>query len=123
MSDGIKISVEHSINWQRIEDLFVCAFEGGSNYWYTIVKHNKKEINAQFLSTLPAKEGGWVEVMDNEGELKKAVRVDRSVAEKGLKIMAEKYPKHFTDFINENDDADTGDVFLQCCVFGNVIFG
>ena len=24
---------------------------------------------------------------------------------------------------NENDDADTADVFLQCCIVGDVIYG
>jgi hypothetical protein len=25
--------------------------------------------------------------------------------------------------LNENDDADTGDVFLQLCLFGEVVYG
>jgi hypothetical protein len=32
-------------------------------------------------------------------------------------------PRHFADVLNENDDAGTGDVFLQCCLFGEIIFG
>ena len=42
---------------------------------------------------------------------------------KGLAIMADKYPKHMNDMINENFDAITGDVLLQCIVFGDVIYG
>ena len=41
----------------------------------------------------------------------------------GLQVMASKYPRHFADVLNENDDAGTGDVFLQCCLFGEIIFG
>ena len=41
----------------------------------------------------------------------------------GIQIMADKYPEHFANVINENDDAETGDVFLQCCLFGEVVFG
>jgi hypothetical protein len=37
--------------------------------------------------------------------------------------MAADYPRHFADLVNENDDADTGDAFVQCCVFGEVIYG
>lgn len=37
--------------------------------------------------------------------------------------MQEKYPQHWADIINESDDANTADVFLQCVVFGEVIYG
>lgn len=41
--------------------------------------------------------------------------------------LAERY--HFDDFssfaeiLDDNADANTGDVFLQCCLFGDVIYG
>lgn len=37
--------------------------------------------------------------------------------------MPVKYPRHWADVLAENDDATTGDVFLQCCLFGECIFG
>jgi hypothetical protein len=37
--------------------------------------------------------------------------------------MAQAYTRHFADFINQNDDAITGDVFLQCCLLGEVLYG
>ena len=37
--------------------------------------------------------------------------------------MAEKYPRHFTDMIQEQDDATTADVFFQCVVLQDVIYG
>ena len=42
---------------------------------------------------------------------------------KGLQLMADKEGRHFADFMAESDDAVTADVFLQLCVFGEVIFG
>jgi hypothetical protein len=42
---------------------------------------------------------------------------------KGIKVMAKKYPRNFNDFINDNLDAHLGDVYLQCSVFGEVIYG
>ena len=62
-------------------------------------------------------------LIDKEGDENTLYRVDREVAEKGLKIMAEKYPHHFRNFIDEQDDAITADVFLQCCVFEELIYG
>jgi hypothetical protein len=38
--------------------------------------------------------------------------------EKGLAAMAKKYPHVFADIINDNMDAATADLFLQCVVFG-----
>jgi hypothetical protein len=41
----------------------------------------------------------------------------------GLQKMAEHFPKHFMDFLNENDDAETADVFMQLAVMGKITFG
>lgn len=49
--------------------------------------------------------------------------LDRDSLKEGLSLMAEKYPKHFSYFMDENEDANTGDIFLQLCVFGEVVFG
>jgi hypothetical protein len=50
-------------------------------------------------------------------------RVTRKELAAGLHAMATKHPKHFGDFISDNADAITGDVFLQCCTFGEIVFG
>jgi hypothetical protein len=42
---------------------------------------------------------------------------------KGLQIMADQYPRHFNNFLDDNADAETGDVFLQCCLFGKLVYG
>ncbi len=42
---------------------------------------------------------------------------------KGLQVMATKAPRHFSDFVNEGDDATTSDVFLQMICFGEIVYG
>jgi hypothetical protein len=37
--------------------------------------------------------------------------------------MRDQYPRHFADLVGEDDDAITGDVWLQLAVFGEVIYG
>jgi hypothetical protein len=37
--------------------------------------------------------------------------------------MRDQYPRHYADLVEENDDAITGDVFLQLAVFGELIYG
>lgn len=41
----------------------------------------------------------------------------------GLNVMAMYYPRHFTDFLNADADEVTADVFLQCCLFGELLCG
>lgn len=41
----------------------------------------------------------------------------------GLKVMAEKFPHHYRNLIIDNADAETGDVLIQCALFGDIIFG
>lgn len=60
---------------------------------------------------------------DYEDEGGKLYRIERRDLEIGMKVFAEKYTNHFADFISENDDADTGDAFLQCVVFGEIVYG
>lgn len=39
------------------------------------------------------------------------------------KPVKDHYLQHFADFLAGNDDATTGDIFLQLCLFGEVIYG
>lgn len=49
--------------------------------------------------------------------------LDQKKLIKGAKIMAQKYPRHFKNWIEETDDSITADVFLQCCLFGEIVYG
>jgi hypothetical protein len=123
-----KVTAVTKIPDQRIEDLLCNAFEGGSNYWYIIKKFNyppgqdKKSLGIEFAHIQLPLRGGSLTVGDIEGDEPDKI-LDRAAIVKGLELMAEKYPKHYSDFLTENDDAITGDVFLQLAVYGDVIFG
>ena len=56
-------------------------------------------------------------------EAEKAHILNLQKIKRGLTAMAKKEPKHFADFISEDYDQITGDVFLQCCLFSKVIYG
>lgn len=127
-----------SIDSNRIADLIITALEGGSNYWYSIDKKKSKAPSPDKLwqfpegdslrDTLyfhvqwPLSEGGSVHIYDNEtGDYRGDLNLES--LQKGLDVMQDKYPKHMADFLSEHEDGDTADVFLQCCLFGEVIFG
>ena len=116
---------------QRISDLLCSALEGGSNYWYEIreqIEPPKVTFRAMKGHSFPhldfpLSEGGALMISDLEKPRRKPIRLDLAAMQKGLKIMAEKNGRHFGDFLAENDDATTADVFLQLCVFGDVVYG
>lgn len=131
-----KVQLTHSISLVRIGDLIVGAFEGGSNYWMRVSKREKPETMTFFYDAASIGgesgkvywhvdyplNGGSVTISDAEGDMPDGV-LNSSTIQMGLEIMAEKYPWHMQDFLQENDDATTADVFLQCCIYGEIVFG
>lgn len=133
------MKIETQITDDKIKGLLCAAFEGGSNYWYEIEKYSFGDSG---LTYSDFRKGGIMQCPDNywhpcqlvpltdkcavlinDLEGGKQHRLDRRAIERGLEVMAEKYLRHWGDFVSDNDDADTGDVFLQCCLFGEVIYG
>jgi len=87
------------------------------------IPQTKEDLGIEFAHLeLPFK-GGYIEFSDLEDEEAEHKNLTIEAIQRGVKIMAEKYPRHFGDWIAENDDATTGDVFLQCCLFGEVVYG
>jgi hypothetical protein len=130
----MKATVE--ISNEAIGSLLVGAFEGGSNYWYEITAQQKPDGPAAlWLFRLdqrrvfphvdyPMNEGGWLKIQSLEEPEKGEFKLDRKVIEKGLQLLAssKEYAHHFSDILKEDDDAITADVFLQFCLFGDVVY-
>lgn len=124
------IVISVPVTLDRVRDMLIGAFEGGSHYWCSI-----EECVAPVVGDVPwpgeresfphadypLREGGAVGIVDNEDG--GTYRIDREACERGLRIMAEKYWDHFSDLVHETDDANTADVFLQCAALGDVIYG
>ena len=119
-----KIQIEE----QRVQDLLCCAMEGGSDYWIQSYKkvYPAGQTKASLGITYPHLElpfkGGSLVIDSGEPDYNGKV-LDMAAVRRGLHLLADKYPKLWADFMQENEDADTGDVFLQLCLFGSVIFG
>ena len=132
VSMNVTVTTQITITTERIGDLLISAFEGGSNYWIHRMEYvppegmtleDKFTVGSRLDSPkfLPLFDGGKIVLDPGEGEDR--VTLDGPAIRRGLSAMSEKYPKHFADFLAEDDDADTADVFVQCCVFGEVQFG
>lgn len=123
----MKLSLNIEIPDERVSDLLCSALEGGSTYWarITATKHGRF-VEWKFCHELPFTENGaliFSTLENDEINNRTCWELDRAACHKGLQMMAEKYPHHFSCFLTENDDAETGDVFLQCALFGEVVFG
>lgn len=141
MADKSKIKVEIEVEPQRLCDLLVGVFDlGACNYWVYKVDYEMPEDPDWSWCTPSEREdwegsrkvyvaamcGGhidWVLLNDDENGPGETVRTGRKELIKGVKVMAEKYPHHFSNLVNDNDDAETSDVFAQCCVLGEIVYG
>ncbi len=134
----MKISLE--ISPKRIADLLCGAFDPASNavgYWCRIKEYKTPmhydnfrtdEVQIYRYMDFPLNVGGAILLTDIEADsgdesYGKVLKLDLESIERGMSIMLEKYPKHFADFMSENDDNDTADVFVQCALLGDVIYG
>jgi hypothetical protein len=60
---------------------------------------------------------------DEDDAIGRAHILDMAAITRGLDSMARQYPPAFADIIRGTDDAETGDVFLQCALLGGIVYG
>lgn len=69
----------------------------------------------------PLNDGGVVRLVST-GAKPEIFELRLDVITRGLDVLATRYPRHFADLVNENCDAITADVLLQCCFFGELLY-
>lgn len=128
------VKCEIDVPLERITNCITGAIEGGSSYWCnTFVP---LPASADIVADIRAKGGVWYDeaefwergggahlefdkpTEDSTGE----ANIGLQQLQNGLNILAAKYGRHFGDLLNENDDANTHDLFLQCVLFGEEVF-
>lgn len=122
------------ITANQIASLLCSALEGGIHNWAQWYFPLSYEFTEE--ETSDEAYGDWVgfpqymithsdyklKIIDCEGGGREyALTLDH--LKNGLTTMASKYPRHFNNFLNEMSDAYTGNAFLQCCIFGEVVYG
>ena len=128
-STQMRIPTTTEVSSQKISDLFVTAIEGGCHYWlYSI---STPEIAASFSLDPDDCWYAHAEVFEDDDfsvtikpeEDYDSYEIDLDAIHRGFEIMAEKYPQHFKDVVEDNHDAITADVFLQLCTFEEIVYG
>lgn len=129
------VQVKLQISEDRIASLLVGAFEGGSNYWIDHINHKPYEDVvpgavvgeprwAEMRLRLPATV--WEDTSEEPDGVDGSPRartLDEKAIQRGLDLMANNWPRHFAQWMTENDDAETSDVFLQLCLLGDIVYG
>lgn len=114
--------VESEITNERISDLLIGAVESGIYYWCVKIRPN---YNHDESSDIPyyanIYDENWsIKVFDED---ENCHFLDKDSLKKGIKIMNKNYNQHYMNAIGDDYDAITADVFFQCCVFGETIYG
>jgi hypothetical protein len=104
----IKLTVEVPVD--AIDSMLVSAVEsGGIGYW----------ANVRYAD--PDKSYRGMIVTETNGKKRSAI-IDRAAIKRGLAIMAKDHRDSFDDIL-ERADKNTADVFVQCIVLGDVVYG
>ena len=136
------VSKEVEVTEEMVKDVLCCGFEGGVGYWCQISGYkfpiglNRKNVEFPHID-LPVLEGGGVKCQDackeeNDGEEEFPETIlDLEKVKYGLGLLMsgkdkngkDLQPQHRYNFLNENTDSETGDVFIQLALFGEIVFG
>lgn len=128
------MKIEFEIDESVLEDVFVTAIEGGSNYWYFLSDDAvrlirkavpKEEESCLSIATFKAVMKG-VEVPIHD-----AFDEEEQVGLISLETMADRLSKlatsgdrhHLLAHIEENGDSESADVVFQYLALGEVVYG
>lgn len=133
---------------EQVRYILCAAFEGGSNYWYAEAdpgripagytfkdfleggkaqpkRKDGTENYFHWVQLLPTYEGGAITLKAPEYRPRKVYRLDLPALKKGWELVQSEYPHIWARLADPDDSGDAGDadVYLQLCLFGEVIFG
>lgn len=131
----ITVQATLEVPFEHITNAIIGAIEGGSTYWMD--SFAPLPASEDIRAELRADDKVWYaepEFWERGGSARTTFdkptasdpghrTIGKDELVKGLSVMATKAPKHFADLISENDDAITHDVFIQCVLFGEIVFG
>lgn len=128
-----KFTVPVQLSYYRIACLLCSAWEGGSSYWaeskgspYKLLPEKKRRDFNSLTLALPVK----VRVKESDEDFTVPgpwLTLDAAAIQRGLNVLGEGKEdgaaKTLADILTEDDDANTGDCFLQFCLFGKLVYG
>lgn len=131
----MEITIKQSVSREILEDVFVTAIEGGSNYWYFLSDHAIAKIRRavpkqedECISTAILKaildHDVKVEINDADDEEEVIGVITKGTMQSRLQLLADSPNKWALDaHIKEEGDAESADIVFQYLTMGEVIYG
>jgi histidinol phosphatase-like PHP family hydrolase len=131
----MEMKITQEVSREILEDIFVTALEGGSNYWYYLPDNSVEAIRKAvpkeedpYLSTAILKaildHDVKVEINDADDEEEVIGVITRGTMQARLQLLAESELKWALDaHIKEQGDADSADIVFQYLTMGEVVYG
>lgn len=134
------ILVPLEVDYEKVANAFIGTIEGGYSPWLHSFHPAPDDMSQTLKRGIQLLDGIWYaeasywrdggaavlrydKADEDEGAGGGEITLSKAEIALGLGFMAAKAPRHFADMMSENDDAITHDVFTQCCVFGDIIYG
>ncbi len=124
MSDILSSITIPGITWRKITDQIVAGIEGGISYWAKSFKPDG-EIDTEISPWYDDEKiwsGDFRIKVDIDDEDDPAFLTPESIR-KGLEYLAANHLWRIDQIVKESGDAETGDVFIQACLFGDIVYG
>ena len=131
----LEIKINQTIDREVLEDIFVTAIEGGSNYWYYLPTHSVKLIRSvvskeedPYLSTAILKaildHDIKVPINDAENEDEVIGIITRDLIQPRLQLLSDSQLKWALEaHINEEGDSESADIVFQYLTMGEAVYG
>ncbi|SDK45024.1 hypothetical protein [Bradyrhizobium ottawaense] len=123
-TDTIPLSI-NGLTWRKITDQIVAGVEGGISYWASSFKPEGEistDVSPWYDDEKFWAAGGWKILIKVHDERKPKEMTPESMRN-GLQYLADNHLWRIEQMIKENGDAETGDVFIQSCLFGDIVYG
>jgi len=132
---AVKVSLDFVVNGtfkvsrQQVANTLWYAFTGAIPWVRVIDKVVPRELRFRSIDQTnpgivdyPLNEGGAIRML-SAGPSEELLELHLDKIAGGLETLANYYPRHFADLVNENSDSVTADALLQCCLFGEIVYG
>jgi hypothetical protein len=131
----IIINIKKEISSDMLENVFVTALEGGSNYWYWIDSDSIRKVRElmpdkkntplsvaifkaviEYQMTIPVYDAETKDVIGALNPISVATRLEHLANDANYKWALE-------NELEENGDANSSDIIFQYLVMGEVVYG
>lgn len=118
-----EVTTTHTFTAKDLSDLIITAIEGGSGYWcerIVIMDADGESLSYQDETLFERPFDLYADECEDGQTYVARHDLDNSAFGRALELMP---AHHRNNFINDNWDAETADVFLQCALFEEIIYG